>query len=506
MEASRTLHMDAGMLNSYMDSHNDSRLLDVETLDKCLHEMKKGKAAGMDGIEVEHLIFAHPLIEIQLCVLFNIMLMHGIVPKSFGMGVVVPLVKNRDGDVTDLDNYRGITISTCFSKLFEMCLLKLYDGNFGTSDLQFGFKKKFGCKHAIYMLRTVIDYYNKRDSTVNIAFLDMSKAFDKVSFDVLFGKLMKRNVPGPLVRVLVNWYASNMSVVKWGSYLSNPFLMQCGVRQGGVLSPVLFTIYVNDMIERLKAAGEGCWVGDAFVGCAMYADDLVLLAPSILALQLMVNTCSDEAVKLDMLFNVKKSVVLRVGPRFKAHCNPITVSGNPLEFVDRAKYLGIQIESSSKFKIDLHLYTSKLFRSFNSLYRKCSKANPETVVMQLVTSHCKPFLLYVVECFNLNKRDINRLCYAWNSVIARIFNVRGNDVEFVSKIVDVLPLQLEIISRKIKFLRSIHVLNSYVLNMLYDVLGEKELTCAGELYDINFNSNVNVKTQLVEWYHSQPSM
>jgi len=82
--------------------------------------MKLGKAAGLDGIEVEHLLYAHPLLIVMLCVLFNIMLIHGVVPRMFGNSVIVPITKNKkNGVITPLDNYRGITVSTSLSKLFE---------------------------------------------------------------------------------------------------------------------------------------------------------------------------------------------------------------------------------------------------------------------------------------------------------------------------------------------------------------------------------------------------
>jgi len=98
-------------------------LFTVETVDKCLTSVKLGKAAGLDGIEVERLLYAHPLLIVMLCVLFNIMLIHGVVPRMFGNGIMVPIVKNKNRDITSLDNYKGVTVSTCLSKLFETCIL-----------------------------------------------------------------------------------------------------------------------------------------------------------------------------------------------------------------------------------------------------------------------------------------------------------------------------------------------------------------------------------------------
>jgi len=88
--------------------------------------MKKFKAPGADGIETEHLDYAHPLLAVQLCVMFNVMLQHSVVPATFHTGIIIPVVKDKRGDLTDITNYRAVTLSPCISKLYEMCVLELY--------------------------------------------------------------------------------------------------------------------------------------------------------------------------------------------------------------------------------------------------------------------------------------------------------------------------------------------------------------------------------------------
>ena len=109
---------------------------DIENALKCL---KNGKAAGYDGIVKEHLLYAHPSIIVHIMFLFNIMTLHCFVPDDFGVGVIVPIIKDRLGDITDVNNYRGITLSPVVSKLFEYCLLDKYQATMITSDVLFGF-------------------------------------------------------------------------------------------------------------------------------------------------------------------------------------------------------------------------------------------------------------------------------------------------------------------------------------------------------------------------------
>ena len=130
-------------------------------------------------------------------------------------------------------------------------------------------------------------------STVNVAFLDMSSAFDKVVHNVLFQKLIKLNVPPTVLKLLFIWYMNSNVYVRWGAYTSYTFMLSAGVRQGGVLSPILFCIYVDCIVQRLESSKLGCWIGELYVGCILYADDLILISSSVCELQKMVDLCAD---------------------------------------------------------------------------------------------------------------------------------------------------------------------------------------------------------------------
>ena len=87
--------------------------------------------------------------------------------------------------------------------------------------------------------------------------LDISKAFDKMSHPALYIKLMQRNIPKCFLDVLINWYSKYYAFVRWGSFVSRVFQISAGVRQGGVLSPALFAVFMDSMICKLRAAGYG---------------------------------------------------------------------------------------------------------------------------------------------------------------------------------------------------------------------------------------------------------
>jgi len=82
------------------------------------------------------------------------------------------------------------------------------------------------------------------------------------------------------VRLMIYWYSNLHCAVMWKSVLGESFIIQCGVRQGSVLLPYLFSLYIVDVIKDLRKSGCGIYVGNIFTGCIHYADDIILLSCS----------------------------------------------------------------------------------------------------------------------------------------------------------------------------------------------------------------------------------
>jgi Reverse transcriptase (RNA-dependent DNA polymerase) len=129
----------------------------------------------------------------------------------------------------------------------------------------------------------------------------------------LFVKLMKRHIPTQLLIIFEKWFANAFTCVKWGLHFSVFFKPDCGIRQGGVLSPYLFAIYIDNIVESIINSSLGCHVRGMCVSVILYADDIVLLAPSIDALQKLIFLCENELCLLDMAINVKNLYVCVLG-------------------------------------------------------------------------------------------------------------------------------------------------------------------------------------------------
>lgn len=130
-------------------------------------------------------------------------------------------------------------------------------------------------------------------------------------------------------------YSKLSVIVRWNGFNSGVFKVFSGVRQGGILSPSLFNLYVNTIIGILRGSDFGCHFYSCYVGCIVYADDILLLTLSILDLQCMLDICGFEGSLLGLSFNAKKSHCLVIGPRCNIDLPAMSINGPHLSWVDR---------------------------------------------------------------------------------------------------------------------------------------------------------------------------
>ena len=463
----------------------DKELYTAEAVALAVANLNPGKAACFDGLQSEHLTYCHPIIYTVLSRLFYFILLYGHVPADFACGMLVPIPKDSGAKrALEINQFRGITVSPIISKVFENCLLTIYQNYLTTSDHQFGFKKKTSCSHAIYSVRYVIDHFVKNDTTVNVCCLDISKAFDKVNYNCLFLKLISRNAPICFINVLHNWYAKSMCRVKWGNLLSIPFSLQGGVRQGGVLSPLLFSIYVDDILKKLE--NFGCYLHGTSMSAFMYADDLILLSPSVVELQRMVDLCCVEFEGLDLQLNCSKSVCMRIGPRWHKHCSPITTKTGAINWATEATYLGVKILAGKKFNVSLDDCKSNFYSSFNALYSQLGKLNNVLVSLHLASTIALPCLLYAVETMPFTKSFLNCLEHPWTRIFMKIFNTF--DIETVLNcqyFTGYLPLAHLARIRKVNFLVNMGLHDNSIIRTVHSLSINDELKPIAQFYDVS---------------------
>ena len=193
---------------------------------------------------------------------------------------------------------------------------------------------------AASVVNETVDYYTKRGGTVYGLALDASKAFDRVEFTKLFECLIKRNVNPVVIRFLINMYLNQNVRVKFNQSCSEFFQVSNGVKQGGVLSPILFSVFIDVLLESLRNSGYGCKIGDQYVGCISYADDIIILTASLYSLNKMIKVCEKFASDFQVKFNGNKSKLI-IFNRGNTNFKPtVFVNSEEVEVVNELNYLG----------------------------------------------------------------------------------------------------------------------------------------------------------------------
>ena len=203
--------------------------------------------------------------------------------------------------------------------------------------------------------------------------------------------------------------------------------MSCGIRQGGVLSPHFFAVYIDDIVEKVRSLYIGCHIGLVCFSIFLYAYDILLLAPSITALQKLVNVCEYELHLLYLAINSKKSVCTRIGSRCDAECGAIvTLDGNQIQWVDKVRYLGVVIVSGKSFRCCFENAKKSFYRAFNAVFGKIGRIASEEVILSLIKTKCLPCLLFCVEVCPLSKSEFRSLNITVTRVLMKLFRTFSN--------------------------------------------------------------------------------
>ena len=397
-------------------------LVSVECVHPAFIRLKRHKNDGT-GLSSDHLILALPAIDLFLADLFTSILRHGYMPSGIRDCILVPIPKGNK-DPTSSDNYRPIALAPTLSKALEWVILLTYSHYFTTYDLQFGFKKHLSTSLCSAVIKNVAARFVHNGSPVFGCFLNASKAFDRVNHDILFRKLVERNLPPCLLRLLLHWYKEQKMQVCWNTSLSPSFGVSRGVRQGGVLSPILFTVYLDNLLLGLKSLGIGCHWSGHFVGAFCYADDVALLAPSPSALRLMLLHCEQFAITRGLLFNASKTQLIRFGPQQSSICSAtIKFCGVRLPFANVVSHLGHYLSYDLSDNFDISMKTRDLVKKANLLLYTFSAADP-VVKTHLFQSYC--LSLYGCTLWNLSCPGIRSLEVAFNNILRRIWHLPYN--------------------------------------------------------------------------------
>lgn len=267
-------------------------------------------------------------------------------PECWRNGIIFNIFKS--GDYYNPNNYRGITLNSVIGKLFGLILKDRLE-NFAEKNKiidkkQIGFKKKARTTDHMFIIDTLYKKYVKhQNKSLYLCFVDFRKAYDTVWRQALMLKLLESGIAGSFFGIIEDMYRYNISCVRCENELGECFQSNVGVRQGDVLSPLLFNIYINDIAKHI---GEGMApeLHGQVINCLMYADDLVIISTDELDLENKLKKVIDFCKEWKLEINEDKTQIVHMKKRGTSEGKYMAIGEEyKIKYVSEYKYLGVLV-------------------------------------------------------------------------------------------------------------------------------------------------------------------
>ena len=384
---------------SYMkgDFKNSFGLLETDALEiiSVAKDLKAKSSAGYDDI---------PSDIMKLSINFTASILSKIINKSFSEGQVPALLKvakvcpvYKNGDKSTISNYRPISVLPSFSKIFEKIVYNRLTGYLNkhcvlTSN-QFGFRNNYSTAMAVLeMVDKISDAIDNKCYSIGV-FVDLSKAFDTLDHDILLGKLAYYGIRGTALSWFKSYFQNRLQYVAYNGYNSPRSPITCGVPQGSILGPLLFLLYINDIVNVSNV-----------LQLILFADDTNLFAfhKDLNTLVNLVNNelkCLNSWFKVNKLsLNVDKTVfMVFTSARKKYDVNAVTskikFDNKPILQVSTTKFLGVHINEHLSWVNHINQVENKISKTCGIL-AKLKYYLPQTVLLKIYNALLLPYLQY----------------------------------------------------------------------------------------------------------------
>ena len=274
---------------------------------------------------------------------------------------------------------------------------------------------------------------------------------------VFFKDLIERGVAPIYLRLFLFIYKEQRCDVRWNGKFSSRFPVSNGCRQGSVVSPIFFSIYIDKLIKKLQNLSIGCTILGVYYGIIVYADDIFLLSPTREGLQTLLNICQDFASKRNLKFSVSedieksktKCIIFTKRKMNKYNTIPIYLDGKPLKYVDKLNHLGNMLQSDNSMKIDISRKRTKFIGKVNSLNQELYFSSPD-VRAKFYSIYCCNF--YSSSIWDLFNRGCDKLYKSFNVAIRICFNLPWNTHRYlIEELIDFPHPKIMLCSRFVNF-------------------------------------------------------
>ena len=430
----------------------------TEEIVLALQRLKDRKAAGPDSLPAELFKACSSALVPALDELFLMIWSSESIPNDWQMAILSPVFKK--GCRTRCSNYRGISLLCVGFKLLESIILRRMAPAYEPilRENQAGFRAGRGCIDQIFALRLIIETRYRHRRPTYVTFIDFKAAFDTVDRASLWHILRWDGVPDKLLRVLRALYARTSCVVRAYGELSAPIDIATGVRQGALLSPLLFNCAIDWVLRTALSdfVGVHCLNGDRGITDLDYADDIAIIADCPNVMQDMLSRIMGVAARVGLRINVAKTKLLVSG----APPPVILANGTPLEVVDRFQYLGAVITPSADPTPEIQCRIARAWEAFDCLNKDVWRSRNLSRPAKFRVFDCvvRNVLLYGCETWPEKVADFNRLeafqmrCY--RRILGITYRDRVTNAEVLRRAGrdSAPPLRCLILARRLRWL------------------------------------------------------
>lgn len=406
------------------ENSEDEDYITVEEVKRAMKKMKNGKSPGDDGLPVEIFKAGGVSIIEQLVKIYNTAYIREAVPSDWQRGVISPILKK--GDKTVCDNYRGITLLSHAGKIYtrilearlRQCVEDVLD------DCQYGFRPGRSTTNPVFVMKMILEKSWEWGIDKYALFIDLEKAFDRVDRNHLWRILHEEyySVPTKLIRAIRSIYSQCTSIVRTHKIESREFSIDSGVRQGDVLSPLLFIIFMDKCFRdvNIGACGEETLA---------YADDVVVVANSITDIQNVATRWWQGMIQNGMKINTRKGKTeLVVISRNREQLYDVYMGQDKLHQVENYTHLGVNVGDTNRQEIEINNRIAKYNRNVGLMYPLLRDPNiPLECKVTIYQSILKPILLYGSEVWSLTTKTQSKLQAAEMRVLRTIKGVTRRD-------------------------------------------------------------------------------
>ncbi len=354
-------------------------------VEKIVNKAKEHKAPGFDGIVSEFL--KNRVCIDALTALFNKCHETGLLPSNWLRALISPIPKNLSSDPRVPLNYRGISLLPVVSKMYTALVGDRVGGFLEENDIlvneQNGFRPGRSCVDHIFVLHDLLRIRKANNMETFCTFIDFQKAFDCVNHEFLLYKLSQNGITGRSYQSIKSMYRSPLSCVNIGGKLTNWFPVRAGVRQGDSLSPTLFALFINDLAVEVSEANLGVMINDVQqLSILLYADDVVLIAPTHQNMQKLLDIVTAWCRRWAMSVNPLKTQVIHVRNPQRPRCDrDLFLCLREVSCVSNYKYLGCWINefmNNDKTVESLTLAAGRSFGRIVNIFKKMGDMGYQT--------------------------------------------------------------------------------------------------------------------------------